>query len=167
MFAMILLAASMTGQIETRYDKFRDYTTYNMDLGDLVAEDDCIEIAISRIHKGEDRIPARDTDHVHLGIYRFGKRWRYIQHHDAIMMQGRSRFAPLRVAYSPKSDLEDGEVMESFHFHFTFEEVKSHLRDRKTPWEIKLGYEDPLSIGRETLAKIDAFIKEMQGEGGK
>jgi hypothetical protein len=43
---------------------------------------------------------------------------------------------------------------------------KAHLKTR-TPWEIKIGDAQPISLGSKALEKINYFVKEMQREDGK
>src|SRR4051794_18455319 len=115
MFTMLLLAASMTGQIETRYEKFRDYTTYTMDLGTTKGDDSTHMFTVRYYHKGESRQPARDQDRVILNIFRYGPRWLYLQDHDAFLMQGRDRIRPEKTTYDSEFDPKDSEVNEFFN----------------------------------------------------
>jgi hypothetical protein len=124
-------------------------------------EDNVHDFTLYYHHKGEGRVPARDSDRVNLMVYRYGKDWLYLKDHDVVMMRERDRFLILRTAYENEIDSKYGTFDEFIHINLTIEEVKKHLKTR-TPWEIEIGFKNPFTINPKALAKVAAFIEAIQ-----
>jgi hypothetical protein len=160
--AALLMTATVLGQIDqTTYDKFDDSTRYRTHLARVEGEDSVHGFFLFYHHKGEGRVPARDSGEVHLMVGRSGKDGLYLKNHDVAMMQGRERFQISETRYDNEINSKYGKVHEFIQVSLTIEEIKKHLKTR-TPWEIKIGVGDPLTIDPEALAKVAAFIEAIQ-----
>jgi hypothetical protein len=149
--------------IETEYDKFRDFTFYRLDLGEMGDDEDeagTHAFSISALHAGKERKPIADSDPIRLGILRSGRRWRYIDRHDVIMMEGDNRFK-IRSYYKGELDSKNAEVNEYFGITMTAGQAKERLASGQD-WEIKIGFWDPIPLGPKTRRKIQEFIDYVQ-----
>jgi hypothetical protein len=148
--------------IETNYDKFRDYTAYTKELQYIIGKDDGerITIYLFATHNGEERKRLLPDDEVTLMIYRRGKRWRYLKDHEVIMMEGRNRFK-IETDYSESMDDKNHGVNEHIHASMTIEEARKRLESGRN-WEIKIGVEEPIQFARNTLKKIKEFLDYLQ-----
>jgi hypothetical protein len=164
--ATLLVAASVVAQsdIKTKYDKFEDYTSYSVLLEKREDPDDSdvsYYIGLSCYHEGEERKPMPGSKEITLRIARFGPRWRYSEDHDVKMMEGRNRFDVSRTKYEKSVDDELRKRFENISIYITIAECRKRLESGKD-WEIKIGLEEPLSLGQKTLNKIKAFLDYVQ-----
>jgi hypothetical protein len=158
LFAVSVLAQS---GIETKYDKFRDYTAYRMDLGKTEDEDDGgHDFSLSAHHKGEERKALGESDSVTLLVYHYGPRWLYLQQHDVIMMEGRNKF-DIETHYAHDLSIKYNEVNEFIHIQMTIGEARKRLKSGKD-WEIKIGYKEPLPLGPKARRRILEFLDFVQ-----
>jgi hypothetical protein len=160
--AALLMTATVLGQAyEVKYDKFDDRTDYRVNLMKVEEQDDVHDFSLYHSHKGEGRVPARDSDKVDMLVYRHGRDLRYQKFHGLVIMQGRDRFRILEPLYDNAFDTKLREISELIDVDMTIAEVKKHLKTR-TPWEVKIGIEDPFTIDPMALAKVAAFIEAIQ-----
>ncbi len=156
----LLVTALVVSQseIETKYDKFRDMTSYYQLLGRSQNGEETQRLSIAAHHKGEERQATKDSDHIALFIYRRGPGWRYLEHHDVIMMEGRNRFA---IDSTYDSKIDEGECTEHITIDMRTSEAKKGLESGKD-WEVKIGFRDPIPIGSVTRKKIKEFLDYVQ-----
>jgi hypothetical protein len=161
--ATLLVAASIVAQsdIETKYDKFDDATTYTVLLEKTRDDDDSHFMVLACRHKGEGRKPMPGSKDISLQIAHFGPRWLYSEKHDVKMMEGRNRFVLLETDYEKSVDDKDGRAKEFIHIDMTIAEGRKRLESGKD-WEIKIGDREPISLGDKTRKKIKAFLDHVQ-----
>ncbi len=163
MFSAIVLATvsvlSQSG-IVTKYDKFRDYTSYRMNVARAENDGDVHVCSVNAYHSGEEKKALKDSDSIMLLVYHYGPRWLYLRDHDVIMMEGQTKFA-IEQDYSGEVDRKNEGVDEFIHITMSIEEAKTRLKSGKD-WEIKIGLEEPRSLGRIERKKIAEFIAFVQ-----
>jgi hypothetical protein len=160
--AIVMTAVSLLSQsgVETKYDRFRDSTSYRMDIAKAVSDDDTHTCSIHAHHRGEEKKALKDTDSIMLMVYHYGPRWLYLRDHDVIVMEGRTKF-DIEQSYRGELDKKGDGVDEFIHITMSITEAKVRLKSDKD-WEIKIGLEEPRSLGRIERKKIAQFIAFIQ-----
>jgi hypothetical protein len=173
--ATLMITATALGQAyETKYNKFYDITVYRTDLGWVKREESTHHILLCYDQLGKGRVPGRDSDAVEMLVLRSGKDWLYLKEGDVVVMQGQDRFRISGTGYGNGSrnsrtgygdeinfNSKYGGGTEFIRVFTTIAEVKEHLKTW-TPWKVKIGSEDPLTIGPKALAKVGVFIRAIQ-----
>jgi hypothetical protein len=151
--------------IKTNYDKLSDYTVYRRQLGeiqddnDAVSLIDAVSLSVSALHRGEAGRAIPDSGHITLNVFRSSPRWRYLNDHDVIVMEGRNRFRT-EARYIGDTSKEGDRVNEFVHIDIRVGEAKEHVSGED--WEVKIGTEKPFHMGLATRRKIKEFLDYIQ-----
>jgi hypothetical protein len=138
-------------------------TTYQLDLGQFEYEGGTLKFVVLCHRRGEKPQARTDSDRLLLSVAWVGRYWRYTQDHDIYLVEGKTRFRLAATLYDNARAL-NGEVSELVTAVMTIEEAKRRL-ESGNDWEVKIGLDDPLTLGPKARANIERFIKTIQ-EGG-
>jgi hypothetical protein len=159
--ALLLAAVAVSqSEIQSKYDRFRDTTFYRRTLGVLDNGKEYRALSISASHKGEERKRFKDAQFVTITIYRHGPRWRYLDDHDVVIMQGRKRFKT-QTLYDHKIDEEDHTCKEFMGVRVEIAELRSGMANDEE-WDVKTGIDQPFPIGPVTRRKIKEYLDYIQ-----
>jgi len=156
---LLAVVAVSQSEIETRYDKFRDYTAYSRKLGEIQDGDDTVSLSVSALHEGERRKAISDSGEITLYVFRSSPRSRYLNNHDVIVMEGLNRFKT-ESRYSRDISKDGDRVYEDVNIDIRVGEAKEHLSGKD--WEVKIGFEKPIPVGQVTRRKIKEFLDYIQ-----
>jgi len=163
----LVLVLSLVSQVSdkptVKYDKFKDRTHIAIDLKELPGEDGYSNITLATGYKGKGPQTFDGSVGILLAFYRSGKGWKYLSHHDVELMCGSDHIPVRNPSYSSNTD--DGECNESLAVHFTLNTLKKFLQNNED-WDVKLGWEQPFSLNARDRAKMMAFVKFLEKNGG-
>lgn len=165
--SILVLALSGLSQAsdkpEVKYDKFKDRTHISIHLKELPGEEGYSNITLAAGYEGKGPKTFDGSEGILLGFYRSGKSWKYLSHHDVELMCGSDHIPVRNPSYS--SNMDDGECNESMYVHFTLNTLRKFL-EKNEDWDIKLGWVQPFSLNARDRAKMKAFIRFLEENGG-
>ena len=163
---ILTLVSQVSDKPTIKYDKFKDRTFISIDLMKLPGEEDGYSnVSVHTSLKGKNPKKIDEDGWISIHIYRSGKNWRYLRDHETAIMCGDDHipFWHDRVP-SYNHDMDDGDCNESVGMTFSLETMKSFLAKNRD-WDIKIGSQEPFSLGTRQRAKMRAFIKYLENGG--
>ena len=164
--SILVVALSLIAQVSDKprikYDKFKDRTFISIDLMKVPGEEGYSNISMNTGHAGKNPKKIDEDGWINVHIYRSGKNWRYLRDHDVAVMCGDDHI-PFWKDKEPSydHDMDDGDCNESVGMTFSLETMKRFLA-KNQDWEIKIGSQDPFSLGTRQRAKMRSFIKFLE-----
>jgi hypothetical protein len=155
--------------ISIKYDKFNDSTVYDQILGGFPQYHGLNGITLLYWHPGEAFSPASDLSIISLRVVRYG-RGLYDHDRDAIVMEGRIRFNITKQDYLQFPQQIANQIGEPISEIIVLELSLAEVKDRAAsgrPWEIKIGYREPIVLPAEASAKIREFVEVIEGKRGR
>lgn len=170
MTAVLLIAAAVAFQspaetptaetvhpykIDARYDRVRDYTSTGVNFNPVGKPDADgpgarWSLAVSHTSTGEGRGPLAGTARVRFAFYRFGEVRALDDHHSVAILADAFRANP---GEEYESRLEDGRVMETVSWAFTFDDFRKVAAASEV--EVAVGSNDIRLTSRQVAALKD------------
>jgi hypothetical protein len=152
-------APSLPKGVTVEYDKFDDTTYIRLDLGDFTGDAGTHIISVNAIHEGRD---PKAVSAVVFHVYRYGREWAYMKHHDVVMMCGDDRMKIIRQRYDFKlqTKYNDKPWTEYINIFLKVDDLQSML-ERGKDIEFKIGIEGPYTLGRQARDKMLRFVKAV------
>lgn len=162
----LVLVLSLVSQVSDKprikYDKFKDNTYVAIDLMKVPGEEGYSNISMIASQKGKNPKKFDEDGWITIHLYRSGKDWRYLRDHETAVMCGDDHI-PFWNGKEPsyEHDIDDGDCNESVGMTFSLDTMKSFLA-KNQDWDIKIGSQEPFSLGARRRAKMRSFIKFLE-----
>jgi hypothetical protein len=143
--------------IDTKYDKFDDYTMYSMHIWDNPYGKDDYRFSVYITHKGEKPRRFEDSEMIKLSYHHVGPRAKFSEDDRVMVMQGRDRLK-IKSHYSKSRDEDNGDTREVVWIEISLGEARKRV-DIDENWEVKVGIESPYPFNRVCRQRLKRFIQ--------